>query len=141
MTIYAESSAVLAWLLSEPDGARVREALIRADIVAASDLTLLEVERVLVRAVTLDEMTEAAATDRRAVLTAAAVRWHQLRLTAEIFDRARRPFPAEPIRSLDALHLASALAARSTLPGLELLSLDQRIRRSGALLGFRLQPA
>ena len=44
------------------------------------------------------------------------------------------------IRTLDAMHLAAALAVRSAVPGVELLSLDDRIRRSGEQLGFRLQP-
>ncbi|HXH07107.1 MAG TPA: type II toxin-antitoxin system VapC family toxin [Vicinamibacterales bacterium] len=50
MRLYAESSAVLAWLLDEPDGVTVRERLARAEIVVASDLTLIECERVLLRA-------------------------------------------------------------------------------------------
>ncbi len=45
-----------------------------------------------------------------------------------MIDRARRPFPVEPIRTLDALHLASALGAKETLDDLALLSLDHRIR-------------
>jgi predicted nucleic acid-binding protein len=61
-------------------------------------------------------------------------------MSADIVDRARQPFPAEPIRTLDAMHLASALAARSGVAGVELLSLDDRVRRVGEQLGFRLQP-
>ena len=140
MKIYAESSAVLAWLLGENDAARVRDVLAGAEIVVASDLTLVESERVLVRAVALAEAGEADAADRRARLAEAAAYWHILRLGPEIVDRARRPFPAEPIRTLDALHLAAALVARSAVAGLEILSLDARIRRSARLLGFRLQP-
>jgi predicted nucleic acid-binding protein len=138
--IYAESSAVLAWLLGESDGLRAREVLAKAELVMSSDLTLLESDRVLVRAVALGEIEEAAAADRRARLNEAAAHWHVLRLSPEMIERARRPLPAEPIRTLDALHLAAALAARSSVAGVELLSLDQRIRRSGALLGFRIQP-
>ena len=33
------------------------------------------------------------------------------------------PYPAEPVRTLEAIHMASASAARSTLSNLELLSL------------------
>jgi hypothetical protein len=73
-------------------------------------------------------------------LNAAAAHWHLWRVTSEILDRARRPFPAEPIRTLDAIHLASALAVRSAIRDIEFLSLDDRIRRSGEQLGFRLQP-
>ena len=141
MNIYAESSAVLAWLLGEAAASRVREVLRRAKLVMASDLVLIECDRVLIRAVTLGEIDEATAADRRAHLNAAAGHWHLYRLSMDIVERARRPFPAEPVRTLDAIHLASALAARSTVPSVELLSLDDRIRRAGEQLGFRLQPS
>jgi predicted nucleic acid-binding protein len=140
VNIYAESSAVLAWLLGEKAGHRVREVLRRAVLVTASDLTLLECDRVLIRAVTLGEIDEATAGDRRTRLNAAAAHWHLWRITLDIIDRARRPFPAEPVRTLDAIHMASALAVRLAVPGVELLSLDDRIRRCGQQLGFRLQP-
>ena len=59
----------------------------------------------------------------------------------EIVDRAREPFPGDPIRTLDAIHLASALVGRSAVAGLALLSLDDRIRSVGKRLGFTLLPA
>jgi predicted nucleic acid-binding protein len=141
VNVYAESSAVLAWLLGEASGKRVSEVLRSAEQVAASELVILECERALVRSVTLGETTEAAAADLRARLHQVAGHWNLWRLSAEIMERARHPFPAEPVRTLDALHLASALTVRSAVPGLELLSLDDRIRRAGEQLGFRLQPA
>jgi predicted nucleic acid-binding protein len=140
VNIYAESSAVLAWLLGEAAGRRVREVLRHAELVMASDVVLIECDRVLIRAVTLGEIDEAKAADRRAYLNAAASHWHLCRLSLDIVDRARHAFPAEPVRTLDAIHLASALAVRSTVPSIELLSLDDRIRRAGEQLGFRLQP-
>ena len=140
MTVYAESSAVLAWLLGEAAGDTVREVLRKANIVLASDLTLLECRRVLLRALTLGEIHEAAAAERRAQLNVAAGHWHLWRISSKIVDRAGRPFPVEPIRTLDAIHLASALAARDVAPGVELLSLDDSIRRAGQQLGFPLQP-
>ena len=141
MNIYAESSAVLAWLLGEVTGSRVREALRRAELVFASDLVLIECDRVFIRAVTLGEIDEATAAGRRAHLNAAAVHWHMYRVSVEIVERARRAFPVEPVRTLDAIHLASALAVRSIISSVELLSLDDRIRRVGEQLGFRLQPS
>ena len=140
MNVYAESSAVLAWLLGEETGHSVREVLRRAELVTASDVTLVECDRVLIRAVTMREIDEAAAADRRAHLNAAATHWHLWRVSPEIVERARHPFPTEPVRTLDAIHLASALAARSVVPELELLSLDTRIRRAGRQLGFQLRP-
>jgi len=141
LNIYAESSAVLAWLLGEVAGRRVRELLGRAELVLASDLVLIECDRVLIRAVTLGEIDEATAAGRRAHLNAAAAHWHMYRVSLDIVERARRAFPVEPVRTLEAIHLASALAVRSVIPGVELLSLDDRIRRAGEQLGFRLQPS
>jgi predicted nucleic acid-binding protein len=140
MSVYAESSAILAWLLDEAAGPDVREILATADAIVASDLTLIESDRVLVRTVVLGEMTEAEAADRRAHLRRAASHWHVFRIGPEIVERARQPFPREPIRTLDAIHLASALVARAALPGLELLSLDERIRRAAIPLGLRVRP-
>ena len=140
MNVYAESSAILAWLLDEASSADVREVLMTSDVVIASDLTLIESDRVLLRAVVLGELTEAEASDRRAHLATAAAHWHVLRIGPEIVERARQPFPGEPIRTLDAIHLASALLARATVPGLALLSLDERIRRAAAPLGMGVRP-
>lgn len=140
MNLYAESSAVLAWLLGEDAASRVRRALTSADLVLASDLTLVECDRVLLRAVMLGEMTEGAAADCRAHLNMAAAHWNVLRLGPDIIDRARRPFPTEPLRTLDALHLASAVVARAAVAGLGLLSLDDRIRGAALRLGFRVVP-
>lgn len=140
MSVYAESSAVLAWLLGEEAGPRVRRLLAAADLVVASDLTVIECDRVLIRAAALGELTEAEAADRRAHLTAAASHWHLLRIHPDVVDRARQFFPGEPVRTLDAIHLASALTARSAVAGLELLSLDERVRKTGALLGLPLLP-
>jgi predicted nucleic acid-binding protein len=138
--VYAESSAVLAWLLGESSGEGVRELLAEASLVIASDLTLLECDRVLIRAVLLGEINEAEAADCRAHLNAASTHWQMLRVSEDIIGRARAPFPGEPIRTLDAIHLSSAIAARSAVAGVKLLSLDERVRRAARQLGFGLAP-
>ncbi len=140
MNLYADSSAILSWIFGEAKGEAVREILAAADSVLASDLTLVECDRTILRAQATGRISEGKAADRRGRLAAAAAHWHLLRLDAEVIERARRPFPAEPIRTLDALHLASALAARSALPDLVLLSLDERMRSAGQGLGFTLRP-
>jgi predicted nucleic acid-binding protein len=140
VNLYAESSAVLAWLLDENSAADVRRLLAAAEIIVASDLTLIECDRVIIRAAVLGELTEVEAADRRAHLTAAASHWQILRVAPEIVERARQPFPGEPIRTLDAIHLASALTARTAIAGLKLLSLDDRVRKAGKKLGLDVIP-
>lgn len=131
---------MLAWLLDEKSAPEIRRLLSAADIIVASDLTLIECDRVLLRAATLGELTEAEAADRRAHLVSAASHWQILRIAPEIVERARQPFPGEPIRTLDAIHLASALVARTAIAGLQLLSLDDRVRRAGKGLGLENLP-
>ena len=140
MKLYAESSAPLAWLLEQAHGDLVADTLSRADLVIASDLTLVECDRVLIRAVTLDELNESDAVDRQARLNAVSQRWTLLALDEEIVERARRPFPSEPVRTQDAIHLASALTARKAVPELAMLTLDARIRKAADRLGFMVVP-
>ncbi len=85
-------------------------------------------------------LPEAVAAERRAVLVHTADHWVTLDIDAEVMDRARRPFPVEPIRTLDAIHLATAVLARSLVPDVAVLSLDGRVRRSAEQMGFRVLP-
>jgi predicted nucleic acid-binding protein len=140
LNIYAESSAVLSWLMDEQAAMSVRTVLGNAEIVVASDLTLIECDRVVLRALHLGELSEVEAADRRAHLTVAASHWQVLRIGAEVVARAREPFPGDPIRTLDAIHLACALVARSAIAGLQLLSLDKRTRIAGEKIGFHVLP-
>lgn len=140
MNLYAESSAVLAWLLGDDGGGEARERLSAAETVLTSDLTLVESDRVLHRAAALGELSEAEALERRTLLTTAAEHWIVFPIDAEMAERARRPFPREPVRTLDAVHIAAALVIRSLVGGLRLLSLDERIRRNAVELGFEVVP-
>jgi hypothetical protein len=53
-----------------------------------------------------------------------------------VSQRAEDPFPSEPVRTLDAIHLASALFLRQAFPDLTVLSADDRVRANAAQLGF-----
>lgn len=132
MILYAETSAVLSWLLEEDGTAAVETALTTAELVVTSDLTLLETERALVRAVATGRLDATSAASARDRVQAVSRFWLRLRLTGGVLERARAPFPAEPVRTLDALHLASAFDAREEIVGLVMLSLDARIRRNAA---------
>jgi predicted nucleic acid-binding protein len=140
MNLYVESSAVLAWLLKETPAPAMQEMLERAEFVAASDLTLVECDRALIRAESLGQLSQFEAGQRRALLEATSLRWTLLKIEDGILERARRRFPQEPLRALDSIHLATALAARAALPDLALLSLDGRVRENGAALGFDVFP-
>lgn len=140
MIVYAESSAVLAWLFREAAGLRVESILANADYVFASDLTLVECDRAAQREAASGRITEATARQVAADLASYATAWETMRLLPAIIERARQRFPHEPIRSLDALHVASALHARTAHADLAFLSLDERVRRVSTALGFDVLP-
>ena len=53
---------------------------------------------------------------------------------------ARTEIPAEPVRTLDAIHIASVLTLRDALGDLRVLSLDKRMRTCVSALGVRVLP-
>jgi predicted nucleic acid-binding protein len=131
---------VLSWLLAENSSGPVLPLLSNADLVIASDLTLIECDRVLIRATTTKRIPEAQVSDRRALLARVSEHWTLFLVDSEIVARARQPFPQEPIRTLDAIHLATAIVARNLVPEIQLLTLDDRLRICGAQLGFEILP-
>ena len=141
MTLYAETSAVLAWLFGEERGPVALSALKKSDRVFASELTFLESHRAIHSAVAVGRLSRAFGADARAQLDSETVSWIVHDFSAEITRRARHGFPREPVRALDALHLATALRFRDIRPDLSLLSFDRRVRENAAALGFGVLPA
>lgn len=64
-----------------------------------------------------------------------------LAIDSEVVARSRRPFPREPLRALDAIHLSTALVARNLAAEMCVLSLDERIRGNAVALGLDISPA
>ena len=58
----------------------------------------------------------------------------------DLLRRAADPFPVEPVRTLDALHLATVLSYVQEVAPLDVLSTDDRIRQNAAALGLQLIP-
>ena len=137
MTVYAETSAVLRWLFAEEGGEALRAALAAAEKVTSSHLTLIETRRVVRRAERDRRITAAQSADVLAVFAQAVSTWAILEITEEVARRAEDGFPNEPVRTLDAIHLASALFLRQSFPDLVVASADERVRANAALLGFQ----
>lgn len=141
MIVYAESSAVVTWLLAEERCDEVAAILESAEHVVVSDLLFVECDRAFIRALTVDRLEDRQYAALRQELVDFSSHWETQRLSQVVLDRSRQPFPLEPVRTLDALHLASALRANALSPGVCVLSLDQRIRDNAAKLGLDVVPA
>ncbi len=138
--VYLETSAALAWLLGEPEGSRVISILEGADEVVTSVLTLVEVERAFIRAAAGDMISEADRMRLVGLLNETQVQWTTMEITAEVQRRASGRFPVEPVRTLDAIHLATALEFLKILPATCVLSLDHRIVSNLGPLGLSSVP-
>ncbi|HEY7170179.1 MAG TPA: hypothetical protein VH417_04980 [Vicinamibacterales bacterium] len=66
-----------------------------------------------------------------------ARRCYVIAVTDPILARVARPFPAEPIRTLDAVHLATAEELGEPPQLLTIVSRDARVRDNAAALGYR----
>ena len=70
-----------------------------------------------------------------------AASWACLEIYPRVAERAEAAFPVEPVRTLDAIHLSSALALREAVADLVVLSSDDRVRDNAGQLGFAVLPA
>ena len=140
MIVYAESSAVVALLLGEPKADVAARTLGGATRVLASTLTRIECSRAVVRGLTLGHIGRAQATALLRTLAEWNMGWDQIELGDDVAERAMQPFPVEPLRTLDAIHLASAVVARETLGPITMVSFDERVRANAVALGMALVP-
>ena len=138
--VYAESSAILAWLMGEVGGDEIRYRLQSAELVLTSDLALIECDRVLHRGQERGVFSLSRVAQTRDSLNQVAEHWTIFTIDQQVVDRARRPFPREPLRTPDAVHLATALIARSLVTELSMVALAKPIRRNAVSLGFDLFP-
>jgi predicted nucleic acid-binding protein len=135
---YVETSALLRALL-EGDGELHRE--LSGEGLVTSAVTFVEASRAVARARRERRLDLRAAREVGRQLAAFERACDVLTLDEEVLRRAREEFPAEPVRSLDALHLASIVVLDEQLGGVEVVSCDERVRRNAAALGFVLLPA
>ncbi len=140
MIVYAESSAVLAWLLGEASQFVVLRALKKANSVVTSSLTAVECSRGVARARSLGRIAAADALAALRLLDVAESSWDVHDLSDDVMARARAAFPTEQVRTLDALHLATALIFQEALGNVHLLSFDERIRANALALGLPVVP-
>lgn len=140
MIVYAESSAVLAWLLGESTKGLVHETLRQADRVVTSVITDVECARAIVRGSSLGHLTRAQAVVLVRQSREAQAGWDRIELSDAVRDRAAAPFPVEPMRSLDAIHVASAELAERALGDVTVLSFDDRVRANTTALGLPVLP-
>lgn len=135
-TLYLDSSAVVAWLFGETTAADVISAMNGAEVLVTSRLTLVEAERAIHRAVAQRLVKEAAAHKLRGLLARERSKWITMVLTENVLARAGGAFPVEPVRTLDAIQLSTALEFTAAFPDVAVLALDRRVSDNATALGL-----
>ncbi|HUC43360.1 MAG TPA: type II toxin-antitoxin system VapC family toxin [Candidatus Sulfotelmatobacter sp.] len=135
-TLYLESSAVVGWLVGEPRSQEVAQQLESAESVATSALTFAEVDRAIARRAGSGELAHPDELTLRGVLARERRRWLIMAVTETVLERASRTFPVEPVGTLDAIHLATALILVEALPGIRMLTFDRKIAENATAMGL-----
>jgi predicted nucleic acid-binding protein len=135
--LYVETSALLRALL-EGD-APLRARLTGAEVVTSA-LTFTEAARALARARREGRLDARQVREVERWLAAFERSWDVLAVDHPVLDRARGELPAEPVRTLDAIHLASILELDESFGALTVVSCDDRIRRNAEALGLPVAP-
>ena len=134
---YIESSALLAALLEHD--ASVLAALQADGRYVTSSLTFAEAARAIIRARVAGRL--AVAMEQGAVrgLRTFERRCFIVDVTSAGLARAGRPFPVEPVRTLDAVHLATAELLAEPPQLVTIVTRDARVRDNARALGYSVE--
>ncbi len=136
--LYVETSALLRVLL---DGDEALRPVLSGEGLFTSVLTFVEAARAVLRARREQRLDARQAREAERRLAAFERSCDAIALDDEVLRRAREEFPEEPVRSLDAIHLACLRVLDDELGGFEIASCDDRVRRNATALGFAVVPA
>ncbi|MFZ5469889.1 MAG: type II toxin-antitoxin system VapC family toxin [Myxococcota bacterium] len=125
--LYLDTSAVLRATLETGTSPELEARIGEADVLVTSRLSLVETARAFLRARQRFDLPEARLVAAEKDADAVWARCNIWELTPTVCEAACRVAPRKALRSLDALHLATFLAARERIDGLELLSADERL--------------
>jgi len=131
---YIESSALLAALLEQD--AQALEELRALGQRVTSALTFAEAARVLIRARLSRRITPAEERQALQALRTFERRCAVVAVTNEILGRTGRPFPVEPVRTLDAVHLATVEFLGEPPQLVTIVTRDDRVRANARALGY-----
>jgi len=134
---YFESSALVAALLEhEADALKSLRAPARQ---ITSALTLAEAARAIMRARVGERLTPDAERAAVRALRRFERRCYVVAVTDDILARVRRPFPVEPVRTLDAVHLATVESLGEPPQLISVVTRGQRVRENAKALGYAVE--
>ena len=134
---YIESSALVAALL-ERDADALKSLRAKSRRITSA-LTLAEAARAIVRA----RVGERLRPDEERAAVRALRRFERrcyvVAVTDDVLARVRRPFPVEPVRTLDAVHIAAAESIGEPPQLMTIVTRDNRVRENATALGYSVE--
>ena len=134
---YIESSALVAALL-EQDANALKSLRTRARRITSA-LTLAEAARAIVRARVGERLAPDAERAAVRALRRFERRCYVVAVTDDVLARVRRPFPVEPVRTLDAVHIATVESLGEPPQLVSIVTRDHRVRENAKALGYSVE--
>jgi predicted nucleic acid-binding protein len=125
--LYLDTSAVLRATLESGTTPKLERRIASAPALLTSRLALVESARALHRLRRAGELPESSIAEAESQIARLWRHCEIWELTTEVCELAERVAPAQPLRTLGALHLATYLLARQHFDKLELLTADRRM--------------
>ncbi len=128
--LYLDTSAVLRATLESGTQPEIERRIRSARVLVSSRLSLVESCRALVRIRTLGVAGEDRISDAERDIAAIWARCERWEISRRVCEMACEVAHGRGLRALDAIHLATFVLARREFAGLELLTVDERLRAS-----------
>lgn len=132
MNVYVDASVLLRVVFGEAGRVRIWP---RIEVAVASELVMVECLRTIDRARILRGLDDREVARRRTAVYETLDRITLVGLEPTVLERAAQPFPTS-IGTLDAIHLATALAVRDRFDELSFATHDQELGIAARAVGF-----
>ena len=128
--LYLDTSAVLRAVLESGTSPDVEVRIRAARVLVSSRLALVETCRALLRLRATGRASEVQIAEARRGAEEVWARCELWEISASVCEAACAVAVDRGLRALDAVHLATFVLARGHLPGLECLTVDDRLREA-----------
>ncbi|HTP27471.1 MAG TPA: hypothetical protein VMK12_17690 [Anaeromyxobacteraceae bacterium] len=135
--LYVETSALLRVILEGDESLRPH---LLGKSRYSSAATFAEARRAIVRAIKAVRLDASGARQAMQRIAEFERFCDVVSIDDAVLERVGREFPVEPMRTIDAIHLAAALALSAVGIDVTILSVDDRVRENAKALGFVLLP-
>jgi predicted nucleic acid-binding protein len=136
--VLVDSSAVVSAVLERGLPRSTAQALSKSSALIVSRLALVETARALRRARAESRISDKGFAKAEQDVMEFWSRCEIWELTRQICTEAMTLAPDTALRTLDAIHLATALVARKRFPRVRLLTMDTRMRDAAVSLGIQM---